>query len=192
MCITRSNLVSLQFLNRLFCSSFLLGKVSLSGINKLFSKQRRVYIYFVDIPQIDQMNQILLNHYKMKRQNISSGAKWEDIVGYSRAVRVGNIIEVAGTTAVDENGEVVGKGDMYAQTKYIFEKMEKALQEAGASMADVVRTRMLVTDISKWEEVGRAHGEFFRTIKPASTMVEISGLINPEMLIEIEISAVLS
>lgn len=128
----------------------------------------------------------------MKRQNISSGAKWEDIVGYSRAVRVGNIIEVAGTTAVDENGEIVGEGDMYAQTKYIFEKMEKALQEAGASMADVVRTRMLVTDISKWEEVGRAHGEFFRTIKPASTMVEISGLINPQMLIEIEISAVLS
>jgi enamine deaminase RidA (YjgF/YER057c/UK114 family) len=128
----------------------------------------------------------------MKRQNISSGAKWEDIVGYSRAVRVGNIIEVAGTTASDENGEVIGKGDMYAQTKYIFEKMEKALQEAGASMADVVRTRMLVTDISQWEEVGRAHGEFFRTIKPASTMVEISGLINPEMLIEIEISAVLS
>ena len=126
----------------------------------------------------------------MKRQNISSGAKWEDIVGYSRAVRVGNIIEVAGTTASDENGEVIGKGDMYAQTKYIFEKMEKALQEAGASMADVVRTRMLVTDISQWEEVGRAHGEFFRTIKPASTMVEISGLINPEMLIEIEISAV--
>ena len=128
----------------------------------------------------------------MKRQNISSGAKWEDIVGYSRAVRVGNIIEVAGTTASDENGEVIGKGDMYAQTKYIFEKMEKALQEAGASMADVVRTRMLVTDISQWEEVGRAHGEFFKTIKPASTMVEISGLINPEMLIEIEISAVLS
>ena len=126
----------------------------------------------------------------MKRQNISSGAKWEDIVGYSRAVRVGNIIEVAGTTASDENGEVIGKGDMYAQTKYIFEKMEKALQEAGASMADVVRTRMLVTDISQWEEVGRAHGEFFKTIKPASTMVEISGLINPDMLIEIEISAV--
>ncbi len=127
----------------------------------------------------------------MKRQNISSGGKWEDIVGYSRAVRIGNIIEVAGTTAADDNGEVIGKGDMYAQTKYIFEKMEKALQEAGASMSDVVRTRMFVTDISKWEEAGKAHGEFFRTIKPASTMVEISGLINPEMLIEIEISAVL-
>jgi enamine deaminase RidA (YjgF/YER057c/UK114 family) len=128
----------------------------------------------------------------MKRQNISSGAKWEDIVGYSRAVRVGNIIEVAGTTAVDENGEIVGKNDVYMQTKYILEKVERALQEAGASMADVVRTRMLVTDISQWEDIGRAHGEFFRTIKPASTMVEISALISPEMLIEIEVSAVLA
>lgn len=125
------------------------------------------------------------------RQNISSGAKWEDIVGYSRAVRVGNIIEVAGTTAV-KDGEVVGKNDMYTQTKYIFQIIEKALNEAGASMADVVRTRMLVTDISRWEEVGKAHGEYFKDIKPASTMVGISELINPEMLIEIEVTAILT
>lgn len=128
----------------------------------------------------------------MKRQNISSSAKWEDIVGYSRAVRVGNIIEVAGTTAVDENGEIVGKDDVYMQTKFIFQKIEKALHQAGASMKDVVRTRMLVIDITQWEEVGRAHGEFFKTIKPASTMVGISGLVNPDMLIEIEVSAVIS
>ena len=124
------------------------------------------------------------------KQLISSGAKWEDIVGYSRAVRVGNIIEVAGTTAV-KDGEIVGKGDMYAQTKCIFEIIEKALQEAGASMQDVVRTRMYVTDISRWEEVGKAHGEFFKTIKPASTMLEISGLVSPDMLVEIEVTAIL-
>ena len=124
----------------------------------------------------------------MNRTNYSSGAQWEDIVGYSRAVKVGNLIEVAGTTAV-KDGEVVGKGDAYAQTKYIFEIIEKTLKEAGASMENVIRTRMLVTDISKWEEIGRAHGEFFRSIKPASTMVEISGLIDPEMLIEIEVTA---
>lgn len=124
----------------------------------------------------------------MNRTNYSSGAQWEDIVGYSRAVKVGNLIEVAGTTAV-KDGEVVGKGDAYAQTKYIFQIIEKTLKEAGASMENVIRTRMLVTDISKWEEIGRAHGEFFRSIKPASTMVEISGLIDPEMLIEIEVTA---
>lgn len=125
----------------------------------------------------------------MKKKLISSGAKWEDIVGYSRAVRVGNIIEVAGTTAL-ENGEVFGKNDAYLQSKKCFEIIEKALIEAGSSMKDVVRTRMFVTDISTWEEVGRAHGEFFKDIKPASTMVEISGLINPEMLVEIEVSAI--
>lgn len=127
-----------------------------------------------------------------QRIKISSGAKWEDIVGYSRAVRVGNIVEVAGTTAVDERGEVFGVNDPYAQTKFILQKIEKALSEAGASLNDVTRTRMFVTDISKWEEIGRAHGEFFREIKPAASMIEVKGLINPELLIEIEVTAVIS
>ena len=124
-----------------------------------------------------------------KRMNISSGTKWEDIVGYSRAVRVGNVVEVAGTVAVDADGNLVGAGDMYAQSKFIFEKIQAALEAAGANMSDVVRTRMLVTDISQWEAVGKAHGEFFREIKPASTMVEISGLIGEGQLIEIEVTA---
>jgi enamine deaminase RidA (YjgF/YER057c/UK114 family) len=127
-----------------------------------------------------------------KRLNISSGAKWEDIVGYSRAVKIGNAIEVAGTTAVDENGEVVGLNDPYEQTKYSLAKIEKALVEAGASIKDVVRTRMFVTDISKWEEIGRAHGEFFREIKPAASMIEVKGLIDPELLVEIEVTAIVS
>jgi enamine deaminase RidA (YjgF/YER057c/UK114 family) len=127
-----------------------------------------------------------------ERINISSGAKWEDIVGYSRAVRVGNIVEVAGTTAVDERGETVGINDPYEQTKYILRKIEKALAKAGASMKDVVRTRMFVTDISKWEEIGRAHGEFFREIKPAASMIEVKGLISPGLLVEIEVTAVIS
>ena len=127
-----------------------------------------------------------------KRLNISSGAKWEDIVGYSRAVRVGNTVEVAGTTAVDERGEVVGLNNPYEQTKYILAKIEKALIEAGASMKDVVRTRMFVTDISKWEEIGKAHGEFFREIKPAASMIEVKELISPELLIEIEVTAIIS
>jgi len=126
-----------------------------------------------------------------ERTNISSGAKWEDIVGYSRAVKVGNLVEVAGTTAVNEAGEVVGKGDVYAQTKFIFEKIEQALITAGATMENVVRTRLFVTDISQWEAVGKAHGEFFKTIKPASTMLEISGLVDSDMLIEIEVTAVI-
>ncbi len=127
-----------------------------------------------------------------QRQNISSGAKWEDIVGYSRAVRIGNVIEVAGTTAVDENNNVVGLNDPGAQTRFILQKIEKALHSAGANMRDVVRTRLFVTDISRWEEVGRAHGEFFREIKPASTMLQISALISPEMLVEIEVTAIVS
>ncbi|MCE7859018.1 MAG: RidA family protein [Chloroflexi bacterium CFX2] len=126
------------------------------------------------------------------RINISSGAKWEDIIGYSRAVKIGNIIEVAGTTAIDENGNVVGANDPYEQTKFIFEKIEKALASAGASLRDVVRTRMFTTDISQWEEIGRAHGEFFREVKPAASMIEVKGLIDPELLIEIEVTAVLS
>ncbi|MDP3466843.1 MAG: RidA family protein [Daejeonella sp.] len=125
-----------------------------------------------------------------KRINISSGAVWEDQVGYCRAVRIGNIIEVSGTTSVD--GDIlIGKNDLYAQTKFILHKIEKALQEAGAQMTDVVRTRMYVTDISKWEEAGKAHAEFFRIIKPATTMVEVSNLIHPDLLIEIEVSAVI-
>jgi enamine deaminase RidA (YjgF/YER057c/UK114 family) len=124
------------------------------------------------------------------RKKISSGSPWEDIVGYSRAVRVGNIVEVAGTTAMD--GDVlVGKGDVYAQTIFIFEKIEKALHEAGASLTDVVRTRMFITDISKWEEAGKAHGEFFKDIKPVATMVEVSNLIDTDLLIEIEVTAIL-
>ena len=126
------------------------------------------------------------------RLNISSGAKWEDIVGYSRAVRVGNIIEVAGTTAVDEEGNIIGLNDPYEQTKYIIQKIEKALKSAGASLKDVVRTRMFVTDISKWEEIGRAHGEFFREIKPAASMIEVKGLIGTELLIEMEMTVIIS
>lgn len=127
----------------------------------------------------------------MTRQNITSGAIWEDIIGYSRAVRVGNTIEVAGTTAIEGN-QVVGIGSAYEQTKYTLRKIERALTEAGASLSDVVRTRIYVTDISQWEEVGRAHGEVFKSIKPAATMVEVSALINPALLVEIEATAVLN
>lgn len=123
------------------------------------------------------------------RKKISSGSPWEDQVGYSRAVRVGNMIEVAGTTAMD--GDVpVGRGDVYAQTVFIFQKIEKTLQQAGAGMQDVVRTRMFITDISKWEEAGKAHAEFFKDIRPVATMVEVSKLINNDLLIEIEVSAI--
>lgn len=125
-----------------------------------------------------------------QRINISSGAQWEEIVGYSRAVRIGNVVEVAGTTAVDEQGNVVGMDDPGAQTQFILQKIEKALHQAGASLADVIRTRIFVTDISRWEEVGRAHGDFFRTIKPVATMVEVKALISPALLVEIEVSAV--
>ncbi len=128
---------------------------------------------------------------KKERILISSGAKWEDIVGYSRAVRIGNIIEVAGTTAV-EGEEIIGKDDVYVQAKFILKKIEKALREAGGSLEDVVRTRMFVTDISTWEEAGKAHGEVFKDIKPASTMVEIKSLVHPDLLIEIEATAILS
>ena len=126
-----------------------------------------------------------------QRLNISSGAKWEDIIGYSRAVRVGNVIEVAGTAALDENGNVVGLNDPYQQTKFIFAKIEKALISAGATLKDVVRTRMFITDISRWKEIGKAHGEYFRDVKPVSTMVEVRSLISPELLIEIEVTAIL-
>jgi enamine deaminase RidA (YjgF/YER057c/UK114 family) len=128
----------------------------------------------------------------MSRTNYSSGATWEDIVGYSRAVKMGNIIEVTGTVAVDANNDVVGVNDAYLQTKFILQKIETVLQQAGASLSDVVRTRMFVTDIRRWEDYGRAHGEVFRQIKPCTTMVEVSRLIAPEFLIEIEATAILS
>jgi enamine deaminase RidA (YjgF/YER057c/UK114 family) len=127
-----------------------------------------------------------------KRQNFSSGAKWEDIVGYSRAVRVGNIIEVTGTVATDENNQVVGRNNAYVQTQHALRKIEKVLKQAGASMSDVVRTRMFVTDITLWEEYGRAHGEVFSKIKPCTSMIEVSGLIEPDYLIEIEATAILA
>ena len=124
------------------------------------------------------------------RQQIGSGSPWEEVVGYSRAVRVGNIIEVAGTTAMD--GEtIIGKGDVYLQTKFIFTKIEKALQQLGASLKDVVRTRMFITNIADWEMVGKAYGEFFATIKPVATMVEVSRLIDGDLLVEIEVTAVI-
>ena len=125
------------------------------------------------------------------RRNIPSGAKWEDIVGYSRAVRVGNVIEISGTTASDGDN-VVGAGSHYEQTKFILQKVTKVLSEAGASLEDVVRTRIFVTDISKWEEVGKAHGEFFSNIKPVTSMVEVSALISAELLVEIEVTAIVS
>lgn len=126
----------------------------------------------------------------MDKKRVFTGSPWEPLVGYCRAIRIGNRIELAGTTAMN-HGEVVGEENAYEQTRFILQTIEKALRELGASMSDVVRTRMFVTDISKWEEIGKAHGEFFRDIQPAATMVEVKALIDPRLMVEIEVEAVL-
>lgn len=128
----------------------------------------------------------------MERQTISARSPWEEVFGYSRAVRLGNIVQVGGTAATDESGKIYGKGDIYTQAVYIIKKIESALVEAGATLEDVVRTRLFVTNIDNWEELARAHSEFFGDIRPATTLVEVNRLLSPEFLVEIEAEAIIS
>ena len=127
----------------------------------------------------------------MKKEKFASGSKWEEIVGYSRAIRIGNQVEISGTVAVNDQNEVQGKGNAYEQTKYILEKIILYLEKAGGKKEDIIRTRIFVVDISKWEEIGRAHGEFFTDVKPVTSMIEIKSLISKEYLVEIEASALI-
>jgi len=128
----------------------------------------------------------------MKRTNLSSGSKWEDLVGYSRAIKVGNVIEVSGTVSTDHSGEIVGEGDEYLQTRFILLKLENTLKQLGSNLDAVVRTRIYVTNIANWEKVGKAHNEIFGVIKPATTMIEVNKLIDKKYLVEIEATAILA
>lgn len=147
--------------------------------------------FYIHIICLVTENQFQIHLLMAKRTNLSSGAKWENIVGYSRAVKVGNTIAISGTTAVDENNNIVGRNNAYEQTIFILQKIENALQKLDAGLENVIRTRMFVTNIENWEQIGKAHGEFFSAIKPAATMIEVSRLIDDELLVEIEVEAML-